>query len=169
MNWFKDTKHLVYAAFSVALLAVSNYIFSFIPHVEVTTFLFIVLTFYLGKDMIMVAEVFALIHIAQYGIHYWSIFYLYIWLIPVLITLLLKDKTKSMIVYAIVAGIFGCLYGTFTVLVTFPLGWRTTLAWWLSGLLWDVTHGICNFAVMLVLYKPINSALEIIFKEAELE
>ena len=31
--------------------------------------------------------------------------------------------------------------------------------WWVSGIPWDVAHGISNFVLMLVLYRPIRIAV----------
>ena len=33
------------------------------------------------------------------------------------------------------------------------------LSWWLSGLSYDAMHGVGNFAIMLVLYRPLRKAL----------
>ena len=34
------------------------------------------------------------------------------------------------------------------------------LSWWLSGLSYDALHGVGNFAIMLVLYRPLRKALK---------
>ena len=33
------------------------------------------------------------------------------------------------------------------------------MSWWLSGLSYDAMHGVGNFAIMLVLYRPLRKAL----------
>lgn len=33
------------------------------------------------------------------------------------------------------------------------------LSWWLSGLSYDAMHGVGNFALMLLLYRPLRTAL----------
>lgn len=35
-----------------------------------------------------------------------------------------------------------------------------TLSWWLSGLSYDVMHGAGNFVIMLLLYRPLRTALQ---------
>ena len=34
------------------------------------------------------------------------------------------------------------------------------LSWWLSGLSYDAMHGVGNFVIMLLLYRPLRKALQ---------
>jgi len=34
------------------------------------------------------------------------------------------------------------------------------LSWWVTGIPWDILHGVSNFIIMLVLYKPISHTLK---------
>lgn len=38
-------------------------------------------------------------------------------------------------------------------------GIHTAVAWWVSGIPFDMIHGISNFVLMLVLYKPLRRVL----------
>ena len=44
------------------------------------------------------------------------------------------------------SGLRGGLYAGFT--------------WWVAGIPFDITHGIGNFALMAVLYKPVRLAMK---------
>lgn len=37
---------------------------------------------------------------------------------------------------------------------------HTAVAWWVSGIPFDMIHGVSNFVLMLVLYKPLRRVLE---------
>ena len=39
-------------------------------------------------------------------------------------------------------------------------GIHTAVAWWVSGIPFDMIHGVSNFVLMLVLYKPLRRVLE---------
>lgn len=39
-------------------------------------------------------------------------------------------------------------------------GIHTVFAWWVSGIPFDMIHGVSNFVLMLVLYKPLRRVLE---------
>ena len=47
------------------------------------------------------------------------------------------------VIGAVDGGIMNGLYAGFT--------------WWVAGIPFDIVHGIGNFVIMLVLYKPIRS------------
>ena len=38
-------------------------------------------------------------------------------------------------------------------------------SWWVAGIPWDITHGIGNFVLMLILYTPISIAMKKIFRK----
>lgn len=39
-------------------------------------------------------------------------------------------------------------------------GIHTAVAWWVSGIPFDMIHGVSNLVLMLVLYKPLRRVLE---------
>lgn len=38
-------------------------------------------------------------------------------------------------------------------------GLRAGFTWWVAGIPWDITHGVGNFVLMLVLYRPVRGAM----------
>ena len=70
--------------------------------------------------------------------------------------------------WAILAGVFGLLYGAFCSLPYFFIGLvdggvmggiRSAFAWWVAGIPFDLVHGASNFLIMLLLYKPVRSVM----------
>ena len=96
------------------------------------------------------------------GIGDWLIMYLYIWPGVVLITVILKKVVKEeFLVWAVVSGIFGLAFG----LLCFPVymvefGPKVAAAKWVSGLVFDIPHGVFNFLIMLLLGKPVCKLLK---------
>ena len=43
------------------------------------------------------------------------------------------------------------------------------LSWWLSGLSYDAMHGVGNFVIMLLLYRPLRRALQMAKRQIHLD
>lgn len=39
--------------------------------------------------------------------------------------------------------------------------------WWVAGIPWDIVHGVSNFIICLVLYRPIDLAMKRILQMIE--
>ncbi len=145
-----------------ALLYVSKFALDAIPNVELVSFLLIIYTIVFGKETFIVATVFNLFQFIQWGAGDWLIMYLYIWPLLVLVTLLLKKIVKEeFLIWAVVSGAFGLAFGLLcTPVYLVEVGPTTALAKWVSGLVFDIPHGIFNFLIMLVLGKPMYKLLK---------
>ncbi|MEG1181634.1 MAG: hypothetical protein RSD39_06360, partial [Oscillospiraceae bacterium] len=63
--------------------------------------------------------------------------------------------------WAFISGIFGLLFGALcSIPYFFILGINGAIAYFISGLLFDLAHCAGNFAVALLLYKPLHSVIE---------
>ena len=139
-----------------AILYVSKVALEFLPNVELVSLLVILYTLVFGKETFLTVTVFNLFELIQWGFGTWWISYLYVWSLLCLVTLLLKKLIKEeFIVWAIVSGGFGLIFGSLFAVVYIPINLSYALTYWISGLPWDVWHGICNFILMLVLGKPL--------------
>lgn len=151
----------------VAVIEVCKAVLGAIPNVELTTFWLIMFTLYFGRKIIFVVPVFVLIEGFIYGIHLWWLMYLYVWPLLVLITWIFKKK-ESLWFCSFLAGGFGLAFGFLCSFVYVILGCaddgisnglQVAFAWWITGIPWDIVHGIANFVIMLVLYKPIKRVM----------
>ncbi len=151
----------------VAIIEVCKIAFSWAPNVELTSFWIIMFAIHFRKKVFFVIPVFILVEGAMYGIHLWWIMYLYAWPILAVVAMLLC-KMESAVSWSIVSGIFGLLFG---LLCSIPYifigavdgiasGFRMAFAWWISGIPWDIVHGVANFFIMLVLYRPISAIMK---------
>ena len=62
--------------------------------------------------------------------------------------------------WAVFSGLYGLCFGGLCAAVYLVAKTPAfALSWWLSGLSYDAMHGVGNFALMLLLYRPLRTAL----------
>ena len=151
-----------------AVIEVSKLALAAVPNVELVTFWIIMFSLFFGPKVIYSILVFILIEVSIYGVNVWVIMYLYIWPTLALLVLLFKKK-DSMLVFAILSGFYGLLFGAYCslpyiVIGTVGCGIKSGLImafnWWVAGIPYDILHGISNFFVMLVLYHPVHKVMQ---------
>lgn len=151
----------------VAVIEVCKLVLMGIPNVELTTFWIIMFSIYFRNKVFWAIPVFVLIEGAIFGFQVWWIMYLYMWPSLALLAGILKN-TDSVIAYSILSSAYGFLFGFFCAIPYLIIGianggimngLNTAFTWWVSGIPFDMIHGIANFIVMFVLYKPIRSVM----------
>lgn len=143
-----------------AILYISKVALEFLPNVELVSFLVIIYTLVFGKETFLIVTVFNMFELIQWGFGTWWFSYLYTWPLLCAITLSLKRVVKEeFIVWSIVSGMFGLIFGALFAIVYIPVDITYALAYWISGLPWDVWHAVWNFVLMLVLGKPLYAVL----------
>ena len=86
--------------------------------------------------------------------------YLYIWYLLELLAWLFRRMDHALF-WAVFSGLYGlCFGGLCAAVYLFAKTPAFALSWWLSGLSYDALHGVGNFAIMLVLYRPLRKALK---------
>ena len=144
-----------------AILYVSKVALEFLPNVELVSLLTVLYTLVFGKEAFLIVTVFNLFELIQWGFGTWWVSYLYVWPLLVLITLLLKRVIKEeFLIWSVVSGLFGLIFGSLFAIVYLPVDSAYALAYWISGLPWDVWHGVCNSVLMLVIGKPLYLLLK---------
>ena len=78
------------------------------------------------------------------------------------------NSSVSIIVRSIVLGLFGLLFGLLCTPATLiTAGLNAAVSWWIAGIPFDLIHGVSNFILCLLLYKPLVNALSRIIKKPE--
>ena len=162
----KDTENksinvhtLAQLAFFCALMVGLKEAMNVLPNIHPVMLLIILcVKLYRGKAIYPVIG-FIIIETFIYGINLWTICYLYIWPLYTLIACLLS-KNESVIFWAVFAGLCGLLFGALSALTTFVIsGFEAAVAYWISGITFDLIHCASNFVIVLVLYKPLYNLL----------
>ncbi len=142
------------------LMYVSQVIMAPLPNIELVSFLIIITARRFGFKSLISVYIFAFLEIITYGLHIWSINYLYVWTILVLIILPIR-KINNVILYTVVSGIFGLIFGTLCSIPYFITGGIPAgIAYIIGGFSFDIPHCIGNIVLTLILYIPITKAYD---------
>lgn len=154
------TQDVVLLGLMAAMLLVVQVTMAFLPNIELVSLLIIVYTLVFGKKTLYIIYTFALLEGVIYGFGVWWVMYLYIWTILFLITLFFKKNT-SVLVWSMIAAFFGLAFGALGAIpYAVAGGIGAGIAWWGAGLLFDVVHGVSNFILVFLLFKPIYYVVE---------
>ena len=160
----KGIRELSILATFAALLVAVQVGLSFLPNIELVSLLILLMVQKFGWKSLLPVWTFALVEGLIFGFHIWWINYLYIWPIWVLLIMLFK-KSDHPLLLAILAGIFGLLFGSLCSLPYFLTGgWGAGFGYIISGIPFDLIHGVSNFILVLLLYRPLSRCLQKILK-----
>lgn len=132
---------------------------SFLPNIELVSLLVIIFTLVYKRKVLYIIYVFALLQGLLYGFSIWWVTYLYVWTVLAGITYLFR-KTESPLVWAMISGFYGLAFGALCEipwLVT--MGFKVAATAWVAGIPFDLVHGVGNFFLALVLFKPLYKLL----------
>lgn len=157
-------KELTMLGLMVALLEAVKWALMCIPNVELVSFIIVMFTLILGWKALFGAIAFAGLEILIWGFGVWSIIYLYIWPLLVVLTLVVckfcRDKWK-MWPYVFLVTVYGLLFGLLGSIPYFFIGGPyQMITWWVAGIPYDLIHGISNGVLMAVLFNPCKSVLK---------
>ena len=130
-----------------------------LPNIEPVTLCLLVYGAVFGYKALYPCYVYVTMEILYFGLGTWNICYLYIWVIPVVLGICLRDVKQSL-VWALASGVFGLLFGALCGIVdAFIGGVGYAVAKWASGIPFDIAHCVGNFGMALVLVKPLRQLL----------
>ena len=145
---------LVLSGLMGALLVVSKQAMSGLPNIEPVTLLVILFALELPRETPGAVTVFILLQGVLYGFGLWWAMYLYVWYLLALLAWLLR-RMDNALGWAVFSGIYGLCFGGLCAAVYLVAKTPAfALSWWLSGLSYDAMHGVGNFVIMLLLYRP---------------
>lgn len=151
---------LVLSGLMGALLVVSKQAMSGLPNIEPVTLLVILFALELPRETPGAVTVFILLQGVLYGFGLWWAMYLYVWYLLALLAWLLR-RMDNALGWAVLSGIYGLCFGGLCAAVYLVAKTPAfALSWWLSGLSYDAMHGVGNFVIMLLLYRPLRRALQ---------
>ncbi len=130
-----------------------------LPNIEPVSLFVMLFAVVFGKKCLFSIYTYVTMEILFYGIHLWNINYLYIWSILALAAWLMRKQTNP-VLWAVLSGSFGLLFGLLCAPVyLFIGGVGYAVAWWSSGIVFDVLHCVGNFTIALLLFVPLRTLL----------
>lgn len=138
----------------------AKFVMAFLPNIEPASLMIMLFAVVFGWKGLFPTYVYVAMELLIFGFSTWNIPYLYIWLILFVAARLMAKMTHP-VGWALVSGVFGLAFG----FLCLPSHWAMSgfaggLAWWISGIPYDVLHCAGNFVIALVLFKPLRGLLE---------
>lgn len=139
-----------------ALTFGAKWVMAALPNIEPVSLMVMVFGAVFGWQGLLPTFVYVMAEILFYGLGTWNINYLYVW--PLLaVAAHLLGRMEHPLGWAMVSGTFGLMFGALCAPVdVFIGGWGYAAAKWVSGIPFDIAHGIGNFVIALVLFVPIR-------------
>lgn len=129
---------------------------SALPNIEPVTLFLMVFGAVFGWKSLFIVYVYVLAEILFYGIGTWNVNYLYIWIIPASAGWLFRGR-KNLLLWAVIAGVYGLLFGAFCAPVDLCIGGLGyAVSKWISGIPFDIAHCAGNFVLALLLFNPLR-------------
>lgn len=157
------------ALFSVlgALTFGAKYVMAFLPNIEPVSLIVMLFAVVFGKKGLYPVYLYVAMEILFYGLGLWNINYLYVWAVLAVAAYLLR-KMESPLGWAMVSGVFGLLFGALCGIVDiFIGGFPYAVAKWISGIPFDIMHCAGNFAIALLLFKPMRQLTEKLYRKMQ--
>lgn len=130
-----------------------------LPNIEPVSLFVMLFAVVFGKKCVYPIYTYVIMEFLFYGLHLWSINYLYVWMILAVVAWLLREVNHPLL-WAVISGAFGMLFGFLCVPVYIISGGPGfALSWWISGIPFDLTHAAGNFVIALLLFVPLRKLL----------
>lgn len=133
-----------------------------LPNIEPVTLMLMLVTLVFGWRALLTAGVYVLMEGLFYGFSTWWLVYLYAWPLLVLLTLPLRRFRSPAL--ALVAGLYGFLFGFLFLpvnIVVYPLNTMEKIAFYIAqDLPFNLIHGVSNLIIAFILLAPLRAALE---------
>ena len=141
-------KHVALSGILGALMFVSQVVLAPLPNVELASSLTVLFTLALGPYVGYTLAVFVLLEGLLYGFGLWWFSYLYIWAILAVAAWLFR-KMESRLGWGLLCGFYGLILS----------GPAATLAYIISGIPFDLIHGVSNFLLAFLLLPALRRIL----------
>ena len=147
------------------LMFCSKILMEILPNIHLLGMFTMVYTVAYRRKALIPIYIYVFLNGIYAGFSTWWVPYLYVWTILWAITMLIPKsipKKVACFVYPLVCGLHGCVFGVLYAPAQawmFGLNFEQTVAWIVSGLPFDLIHGVGNL-VMGVLILPLSELLK---------
>ena len=148
---------LVLFAMLGMVMFISKIVMEFLPNIHLLAMLTMVYTLTFRIKALIPIYIYVFVNGLYAGFAPWWVPYLYIWAVLWGVTMLLPKQMPpkvAWVVYPLVCALHGLAFGTLYApaqALMYGMSWEATLAWIVSGLPFDIAHGVGNaFAGLLI-------------------
>ncbi len=148
-----------------AVMYASDVMMDLLPNIHLVGVFIVAITVVYRKKALYPLYIYVFLSGIFAGFATWWIPYLYVWTVLWIMVMLLPKKIPNKIkpvVYMIVCGLHGLLFGTIYApaqAILFGLDFDGILTWIISGLPFDAIHAVSNFLCGVLIY-PISLILQ---------
>lgn len=154
-----SVREITMLALLAAIMIAGQVALASLPNFEIVSLTVIAGTLVFGWKILASVYVFVIAEGLIWGFGTWFWGYLYMWAILVAVTMFFR-KEEGRLIWAAISGGYGLLFGfMYEIPYIFITNFKTAFAWFLSGIPWDILHGIGNFILALVLLQPLVKIL----------
>lgn len=156
-----STRRLTTIAMLSCLSFVGRMAFSFLPNMQPTTVIIIIITMYFGlTDGLLVATLSMLMSNVYLGMGVWTIAQIASYSVIVIAVGLLVKLNLPYRYFGAVSFTSGLLYGLIISLVQAPFfGWVSFIPYYISGIPYDFSHAVGNLLFFIVLHPVLRGLL----------
>ena len=153
-----------------AIMLCSKLLMEALPNIHIVGMLIMLYTVIFRTKALIPIYIYVFLTGLYFGFDVWWIPYLYIWTILWAMTMCLPKnmpRAAAIVVYSVVCGLHGFLYGTLYApaqALFFGLNFNQTVAWIISGIPFDILHGVGNVIFGCFVY-PLAEILKRIMKK----
>lgn len=157
-----NVKELILFGVLGGLVSVSQIALSFIPNIETVSLFIILFSLIYKKKALYIVSIFIIIMGLIYGFGLWWFGYVILWPLLCIMTYKLENIiSKRYLILSLYSGAFGLLFGFFYAIPYGIFGGiNAGIAYWVSGIPFDIIHGIGNYFIMLFLGEKIFNLLQ---------
>ena len=138
----------------------AKFVMSWLPNIEPVSLMVMLFMVTFGLRGLFPVAVYVLLEVLVYGIGLWNINYIYVWPILAFCALGLR-KMKDPLSWAMLSGGFGLVFGALCAPVDVVMGGAAyAITKWVSGIPFDLLHGVGNFFIALLLFTPMRKLLK---------
>ena len=152
-------RELTTLALLTALLLALQVAMAPLPNIELVSLLVVLYTRRYGAKALIIIYAFVLLEGLIYGFGLWFVNYLYVWAVLCGLTLLLRNM-RSPAGWAMLLGAFGLGFGLLCAIPYAAIGGiGYAVSYFISGIPFDLAHGVGNAALSLLLFRPLDKLM----------
>lgn len=156
-----SVKELILFGALGGIISISQVALSFLPNIETVSLFIILFSLIYRNKVLYIVYTFVAIMGIVHGFGLWWFGYVILWPLLSIITFSIRRFIEGRyLALAIYSGIFGLLFGFFFAIPHAIFGGLNAgIVYWITGIQFDIIHGVGNYFIMLLLGEKVFDLL----------